>query len=400
MALTVGAEIEIDIHDVAFGGRGVGRHEGCVVFVPGTLAGERVRVGLTKCRKRFAEAKLLEVLTPSEERLAPACPLSDRCPGCSYQHVKYEAEVRLKQAQLEGLLKRIGGLDEVSFEEPIASPRELGYRNKLVLHAQRERKLGYFGDDNRTVIDIPACPLATQQINDKLHSVRANLKFMKRLRPNARVTFRWTETDGVLHWINRESGQDRLTEISPIGEIEVPRRAFYQVNPWAGTLLVEHVRALIESTKPTYLLDLYCGVGLFALSAAQLGIPHVLGVERQPTAIRAAKQNVKRLKLDAEFLSEDAEAVAGEALDKVDANAAMVVVDPPREGLEKELVDTLIDKRPATIAYVSCAADTLARDLKTFVSAGYEVVQCQLIDMFPRTPHFESVTLLRNIAED
>jgi len=399
MALTVGAEIELDIHDVAFGGRGVGRHDGCVVFVPGTLAGERVRISLTKCRKRFAEAKLLEVLTPSEERVAPACPLSERCPGCSYQHVNYEAEVRLKQAQLEGLMKRIGGLDDVSFKEPIASPRELGYRNKLVLHAQRERKLGYFGDDNRTVIDIPACPLAAQQINDKLRGVRANLKFMKQLRPNARVTFRWTETDGVLHWINRESGQDRLTEIAPIGEIEVPRRAFYQVNPWAGALLVECVSELIESTKPTYLLDLYCGVGLFALAAAQRGVPHVFGVERTPTAIRAAKQNAKRLDLPVEFMAEDAEAVAEEALSKVDAAETMVIVDPPREGLDKELVDALVAKSPATIAYVSCAADTLARDLKAFVAAGYEVAQCQLIDMFPRTPHFESVTLLRNTTE-
>ena len=394
MALTVGAEIEVEIQDVAFGGRGVGRHEGCAVFVPGTLTGERVRVLLTKCRKRFAEAELLEVLTPSKDRIDPTCSLFSRCPGCSYQHVAYEAEVRLKQAQLEGLMKRIGGLEDVSFKEPIASPRELGYRNKLILHAQRERKLGYFGEDNRTVVDVPACPLAAQQINDKLHSVRANLKFMKQLRPNARVTIRWTETDGALHWVNRESGQDRLIETSPVGEIEVPRRAFYQVNPWAGALLVEHVAALIETTKPTYLLDFYCGVGLFALAAAQRGVPHVLGVERTPTAIRAAKQNAKRLNLAVDFLPEDVEAIAGEALSKVETNEAMVIVDPPREGLDKELVDTLIDKRPATIAYISCAADTLARDLKAFVSAGYAVEQCQLIDMFPRTPHFESVTVL------
>jgi 23S rRNA (uracil1939-C5)-methyltransferase len=399
MALTVGTEIEIEIHDVAFGGRGVGRHEGCAVFVPGTITGERVRVRLTKCRKRFAEATLLEVLTPSKDRIDPICSLCDRCPGCSYQHIAYPAEVGLKQAQLEGLLKRIGGLEDVAFKEPIASPRELGYRNKLVLHAQRERKLGYFGEDNRTVVDVPACPLAAQQINDKLHSVRANLKFMKQLRPNARVTLRWTETDGVLHWIDRESGQERLTEISPVGEIEVPRRAFYQVNPWAGALLVEHVTEVIESTKPAYLLDFYCGVGLFALAGAQHGVPHTLGVERAPTAIRAAKQNAKRLDLAVEFIPEAVEGVAGEALSKIDADDAMVIVDPPREGLDKELVATLIEKHPATIVYVSCAADTLARDLKALSAGGYQIAECRLIDMFPRTPHFESVTVLRSKAE-
>ncbi len=395
MALTVGAEIEIEIQDVAFGGRGVGRHEGCAVFVPGTLTGERVRVSLAKCRKRFAEAKLLEVLSQSEHRVDPACSLSDRCPGCTYQHVAYDEEIRLKQAQLAGLLKRIGGLDGVSFKEPIASPRELGYRNKLILHAQRERKLGYFGEDNRTVIDVPACPLAMQPINDELHKIRANMKFMKQLRPNARVTIRCTETNGALHWVNRDSGQDRLMETSPLGEVEVPRRAFYQVNPAAGALLVDRVGEAIESVGPTYLLDFFCGVGLFALLGAQRGVPHVFGVERTPTAIRAAKQNAKRLQLPVEFMAEDVATVAAEALSKVKAADTMVIVDPPREGLEKELVATLIEGAPASIAYVSCAPDTLARDLKALVAGGYEVVECQLVDMFPRTPHFESVTVMR-----
>ncbi len=394
MALTVGAEIEVEIHDVAFGGRGVGRYEGCAVFVPGTLIGERVRVGLTKCRKRFAEGKLLEVLAPSEHRVDPACSLCDRCPGCTYQHVAYDEEVRLKQAQFAGLLKRIGGLENVTFGDPIASPREQGYRNKLLLHAQRERKLGYFGEDNRTVLDVPACPLAVQPINDELHKVRANMKFMKQLRPNARVTFRWTETDGVLHWVDRESGQDRLTEKSPLGEVEVPRRAFYQVNPAAGELLIDRVSSVIESVKPTYLLDFFCGVGLFALAGAKLGVPHVLGVERAPTAIRAAKQNAKRLELAVEFIPEEVEAVAGDALSKVDATETMVIIDPPREGLAKELVATLVESAPKTIVYVSCAADTLARDLKVLVAGGYEVSESQLIDMFPRTSHFESVTVL------
>ena len=400
MALAVGTEIEVDIHDVAFGGRGVGRHDGCAVFVPGTLTGERVRIRLTKCRKKFAEAALLEVLVPSEHRIEPACSLSDRCPGCSYQHISYDEEVRLKQQQLEGLLKRIGGLADVAFEARIASPRPLGYRNKIVLHAQRERKLGYFGEDNRTVVDIPGCPLAVGPINDELAKLRSNSKMLKRMRPNAAVTFRWTEADGALHWIDRESGIDRLTETSPIGDMRVPRRAFYQVNTDAGAALVSHVSALIKAEAPKYLIDFYCGVGLFALAAAHHGVPHIFGIERQSVSIRAAIQNAKAMGVRAEFVSADVEALAEAALEQVDSAQAMVVVDPPRQGLEQEFIETVIAACPAVLVYVSCAADTLARDLKQLTESAYEVVNCQLIDMFPRTPHFESVTVLRSVAQE
>jgi len=397
MALTAGTEIELEIHDVAFGGRGVGRHEGCAVFVAGTLAGERVRVRLSKCRKSFAEATLLEVLTPSAHRIEPACSLCDRCPGCSYQHVSYAEEVRLKQQQFADLLKRIGGLADVSLPEPIASPRPLAYRNKIVLHAQRERKLGYIGEDNRTVIDIPVCPLAVEPINEALQELRTNLKFMKTLRRNATVTLRWTEADGVVRWVDRESGVERLTETSPIGAMKVPRRAFYQVNPWVGSLLVNHVCERIEAEKPKYFLDFYCGVGLFALAAAKHGVPHAFGVERQSVSVRAAIQNAKALGVRVDFVSADAEALVEAALAQVECAEAMVIVDPPRQGLEKAFTEALMAAQPASIVYVSCAPDTLARDLKIFTESAYAVVQCQLIDMFPRTQHFESVTLLRSV---
>ncbi|MBT3192655.1 MAG: class I SAM-dependent RNA methyltransferase [Verrucomicrobia bacterium] len=399
MALTVGTEVEIEIHDVAFGGRGVGRHDGCAVFVPGTLAGERVRVRLTKCRKKFAEALLLEVLTASEHRIEPACALCDRCPGCSYQHVAYPEEVRIKQQQFEGLLSRIGRLEGVTFSEPIASPCDLGYRNKLVLHAQRERKLGYFGEDNRTVVDIPSCLLAVGPINDELQKLRANVKTLKNMRPNARVTFRWTETNGAVRWTDRESGVERLIENSPIGDVRVPRRAFYQVNVGAGDLLVSYISELIKQQAPTYLIDFYCGVGLFSLAAAQHGVPHVFGIERQSFAVRAAIQNAKAMKIRPEFVSADVDALAEDSLKQVDGSETMVIVDPPRQGLEKAFLETLISARPQCVAYVSCAADTLARDLRVLTESAYEVVNCQLIDMFPRTPHFESVTVLKSRAE-
>jgi 23S rRNA (uracil1939-C5)-methyltransferase len=395
MALVVGNEIELEIQDVAFGGRGVGRHEGCAVFVPGTLVGENVRVRLTKCRKRFAEAELLEVVESSEHRIEPVCPLAGRCPGCSYQHVAYGEEIRLKQLQFAGLLKRIAGLESVPMKDPVPSPAPLGYRNKLVLHAQRERKLGYYGEDNRSVIDVTSCPLAVDPINVELQSVRENRRFMKQLRPDAAVTFRWTETDGAMHWVDRNSGSERLTESTALGDLRVPPRAFFQVNPGAGALLLEQVCAIIDARSPSYLLDFYCGIGLFSLAGAQRGVPHVLGVERQSAAIRAAKQNAKAMGLTADFIAADVEVVGRDALDQVDVAEAMVIADPPRQGLDQAVLDALVEKSPATIVYVSCAPDTLARDLKVLTQESYEVESAQLIDMFPRTSHFESVTVLR-----
>lgn len=393
MALVVGEEFEIDIHDVAFGGKGVGRIDGCAVFVPFALSGERVKVRLTKVHKRYAEAELQEILEASEHRVEPECKLAYRCPGCSYQHVDYAEEVRLKQAQFEGLLSRIGGLKDVKFEAPVASPIHLEYRNKLVLHAQRERKLGYFGEDNRTVIDVPECMLAVKAINDRLRSLRSNLKYMKTLPPRARVTFRWTENDGVADWIDRNSGVDRLVEHSPLGDMRVPRRSFYQVNSAAGALLLEDVCQLIKAESPEYFIDLFCGVGLFAIAAAQQGVGQVLGVERQSMAIRAARQNARDNGVRAEFMASDAEDVAEEALSNVDCSHTTVIVDPPRQGLEKALVEVLNKNRVKSIIYVSCSPDTLARDLK-LLGDSYEVVRCRLVDMFPRTQHFESVTLL------
>jgi len=395
MGLSVGSEIELEINDVAFGGSGVGRYDGVAVFVPGALSGETVQVRVAKVHKRYAEARLLEVIDASQHRIEPQCSYTGLCSGCCYQHVDYDEEVRLKQSQLEGLLKRIGGLRDVKYESPLASPQSLGYRNKIVLHAQRERKLGYFGPDNRTVVDIERCLLAVEPINTKLGALRSNLKYMKNLPPRASVTLRWTETDGVAVWVDRNSGVERLTEKSPFGDLRVPRRSFYQVNPAAGTLLLDAVRDLVRELKPQYFIDLFCGVGLFALAAAKDGVEHVLGVERQSMAIRAARQNAKAIGADVEFIAADAEDIAAGALENVDSVATLVLVDPPRQGLEKALTEALLEGAPAYIVYVSCAADTLARDLKLLTAGGYSVERCQLIDMFPRTQYFESVTLLK-----
>jgi len=401
MAFEAGTEVELEIVDVAYGGRAVGRHDGMAVFVPGCLEGERVKVRLETVHKRYAEAGLLEVLTPSPHRREPACPLADRCPGCTYQHVDYAEEVRIKQRQLASLLRRLGGLDAVEMADPASSPCSLGYRNKIVLHVGPEGQLGYYGRDNRTVIDVGHCPLAVEAINTDLAAVRADSAFMQSLVPRGSVTFRWTEADGVRHWKDDESAGGALTESTPIGDVKLPAGGFAQVNNAVAAMLVADTIAWIQVQVPQFLIDLYCGVGIFALAAVQAGVPNVLGVEVNGPAIRAAKANARQLKLTGvKFAEGDAAAVFDQAIRQVDAGLTAVIVDPPREGLSSALCESLLMHRPAGLLYISCAPDTLARDLKRLTAEAYVVERCRVLDMFPRTAHFETMTFLRRKTQN
>lgn len=396
MDIEAGSEVELEIVDVAYGGRGVGRLDGMAVFVPGCLDGERVRVRLETVHKRYAEADLLAVLTPSPQRLEPSCPLAHRCPGCAYQHVDCREEVAIKQRQLDALLRRLGGQESVAMDAAVPAPSALGYRNKIVLHTGQEGQLGYYGRDNRTVIDVDHCPLAVEAINADIAAVRADTAFMQSLPPRASVTFRWTATDGVRHWKDGDVAGGPVTEKTPIGEIRLPAGGFAQVNSAVTDKLVEAAARWIRAQAPEFLVDLYCGAGLFALAAAQAGVPNVLGVEVNGPAIRAAKANAHEHKqMGVTFVEGDAAAIFDKAIQQVDADRTAVIVDPPREGLSPALCESLLQRRPAALLYISCAPDTLARDLKRLTAEAYVLERCQVLDMFPRTAHFETMAILR-----
>jgi tRNA/tmRNA/rRNA uracil-C5-methylase (TrmA/RlmC/RlmD family) len=397
MVLETGTELELDITDVAYGGRGVGRQDdGMAVFVTGVLEGERARVRVTAVHKRYAEACLLEVLVPSEHRRESGCPLAGRCGGCSYQHADYAEELRLKNRQLVSLLGRIGGLRDVCILPPIAAPSSLGYRNKIVLHAGTDGELGYYENDNRTVVDVGQCPLAVDPINERLRALRADSAFLQGLQRGESVTLRWTAHDGAVHWKDGETSGGPLTEATPVGDLQVPRGGFSQINPAVASLLTRQVSALILKEAPEYLIDLYSGVGVFALAAAQARVPHVLSVEVNGPAVRAARSNARRLKIDGVTFAEgDAAEIFAGAISHIAPGKTMVIADPPRDGLSAALCRELVANGPATLVYVSCAPDTLARDLKLLTAGGYRLEHCQVIDMFPRTAHFETLSFLR-----
>ena len=399
-----GNTVTLTIHDVGYRGPGVARLDGKIVFCPGTLEGEGVTAVITEHRKQFDIAKCVDVQRPSPHRVAPACPQAGTCPGCAYQHATYDEELRIKTRQLIAFLGRVTGEDPAVPVKTIASPQMLGYRNKLVLQRSEtgaSTALGYVGHDNRTVLDIPECPLASRGINDRLEALRGDPAWIESLPPRERLTIRETAADGVIHWTGKLPGSRTppLSEHTALGPLEVPAAAFFQVNPGAAALLIASVSACIADASPRAVLDAYCGVGVFACAASRQRIEHVIGFDSDRAAIRAARKNAARLGVpNLRFENATAELGIGQYLNACDMHETLVIVDPPRSGLTSRVLRALTAAAPAHILYVSCAPDTLARDASRLRKGGYTPRHAMLIDMFPRTAHFETMLYLQRDA--
>jgi 23S rRNA (uracil1939-C5)-methyltransferase len=400
------------VERVAFGGSGVTRQDdGCVVFVPGVLPGETIRYRITARHRTFVVGELLEVLKPSKDRIVPECPLMIQprglgpeahpyCPGCSYGHAAYRRELALKQEQLEEVMARIGGIKDAVYGKPIGSPQPLHYRNKITLHTQKDRnetRFGYMGFDNKTVLDIPACPLAVPPVEALLKTLREKPGFFETLRHDMDVTLRWSERDGAVYWRgSAPSKESWLQETTSAGPLLVPREGFFQVNPWAAVKLFEAVQKLIRKIKARHFVDLYCGAGFFSLAAFKAGMKEGVGLDSDSGQIAAAAENARRHDMTGfTFQAAMAEHGLKPLLRDASSGATLLLVDPPRTGLEVGVTSVIAAAKPRDVIYVSCAADTLARDLGRLVGAGYELKQLQLVDMFSRTSHFETVAWLR-----
>jgi 23S rRNA (uracil1939-C5)-methyltransferase len=391
---------------VAFRGAGIARPGGCVVFVPGTLPGEIVRARVTRVKPRYAEAALLDVIEPSPDRIAPCCRLAGGSgrplPGCVYDHAAYPAEVRLKQSQAEEFLRRIPGATAPGWEAPFPSPLPVHYRNKTVLHAQGGSRggmrLGYVGEDNRTVVDVPRCPLSREPINERLAAIRSGSVRHERPRTGECLTLRWTAADGVVAWPGATSSAlPLLTESSPLGPLRVPADAFYQVNPEVADALARRLAEWFTAAgaQGCTLVDLYCGVGLLGLTCAAAGAAALLGIESGRTAVLAARHNAERLGIPASFRCEDASAFLRTGLPgTATAGRTLVILDPPREGMGVEAAAALAAFRPAHIFWVACDPAALARDLRPVLETGYRLRTAAMFDMFPRTAHFETAVWL------
>jgi len=373
----VGQRSIVVITDIAFGGEGVARCEAFVIFVPFVLVGEEVEVELTEVKKRFARAKLIRVIQPSPERVSPRCRYFGACGGCQYQHVEYTAQLRLKHKQVQDLLARVGGVHTPPVQPVVPCPAPYGYRNRIMIRTQWDKvkrclNIGFLRHDNRLVVDVEECPIAEPILSDQIRQVRA--------RPPPK------------------GGLKVVLRLAPAGW-QVPRDSFFQNNFHLLPELVRLVRDRLRSGSGRYLLDVYCGVGFFAIELADL-VQEFVGVELDQRAVGAARLNAAgRGVSNGEFLRADAAEALPELLARFPAGQTAVILDPPRTGVAPGLLQALLTTPPAQLLYVSCHPATLARDLNALCGSGvYDLVQVLPLDMFPQTQHVECVVDLRRRA--
>jgi 23S rRNA (uracil1939-C5)-methyltransferase len=395
---------ELEITDIAFGGNGLGRKDGFVYFVPGTLPGELILAEEISRKKNFGTARLIEVLRSSQNRISPACPLAFRpsgniksdfvpCPGCSYQHVKYEEEILIKNRHLENFIRHNLKIEPASvMDAPVPSPSNSNYRNKIVLHFSGT-KLGYFAEDNTTIIDVENCQIAKDEINDSLSELRKDLK---KFSYASELTLRCTGKNGVQHWTDNRASTGTLQEDTAFGTLEVPRRGFFQINLKCADLLAAEAVGIMKELKAESLVDLYCGCGFFSMAACSSGITNVYGADSDSESISSAIINATRLGFEknCRFYAKSAEAFLTDNTKKIDKDNSVLLLDPPRGGLSPRLRNLLVASGFRKLIYISCAPDTMARDMKLFCECGYVLKKARLFDMFPRTSHFETIAYL------
>ena len=447
MELAKNQEHTVTIEGYGEGGMGVARIDGRVVFVHGALRGEKCRVLILKTLKSVAFAKVLEVLEPSSERMESDCPYFPRCGGCTYRHIRYEEELRLKKQRVQDNLSRIGGSD-VTVEEILGAQDTLRYRNKAQYPVSKDGAVGFYRARTHEVIECEHCLLvrpeadaAAEALREYMQSchvagydektgrglirhlyVRSNAageslicvlvngdKLPKEDRLVALLRDACPKCTGIVLGTNTKKGNvilgdryrtlwgsDRLedTLCGKTFKLSVP--SFYQVNRAQAERLYAKTIEFADLTGQETVLDLYCGAGTITLALSDHA-KKVLGAEIVPEAIDDARENAARNGVkNAEFFCGDASDVA-KKLARENLRPDVITVDPPRKGLAADVVESIAEMQPGRVVYVSCDSATMARDVKRLADLGYTARRACAVDMFPRADHVETVCLLSKL---
>jgi 23S rRNA (uracil1939-C5)-methyltransferase/tRNA (uracil-5-)-methyltransferase len=387
-------EVELSIESLTNLGMGVGRIDSWVVMVPFVIPGERVRARIFRNFQNYSDADLVEVLEASPDRVVPQCPLYQTCGGCQYQHLDYRRQLEEKTKHVAELMEKLGEIDH-PVELSHGSPKIYNYRSKITPHYDRPAKDGsqpigflQYGRRNQ-IVNVEQCPIATEVINAALPEARetARREGGKKRRQRGGTLLMRDVLEGVV-----TDPQEIVSE--RVGEVSFQFKAgeFFQNNPFILPEMVAHVASEASTEGARYLVDAYCGVGLFALSTAK-SFEQVAGVEISEPAVRWAQANatISGVK-NARFVIGKAEAIFNGL--KFPAEETAVVIDPPRKGCDASFRQQLLQFRPQRIVYVSCDPATQARDLKEFVEGGYTITRIQPFDLFPHTRHIENVVSL------
>jgi 23S rRNA (uracil1939-C5)-methyltransferase len=430
-----GEQLTLEVESLAYGGKGVARRNGYVVFVAGALPGDRVTAAVTKAKRGYAEASVTEILRESPDRIPPRCDHGgEPCPGAPWQGLAYEEQLRHKHQQVRDALVRLGGLDGFDLDEIEPAVEQWRYRNKLeYTFGERDGEL-VLGFNARgrwdLVVDAEDCLLASERNNEMRNDVRAwaraeglspydrrrsagvlrNLVIREGRRTGQLQTRLVTSPTEIprppvdLHTIVEGTGSGTDGPTGALGaeyleeelcglRFRISHAAFFQTNTEMAERLYGSAAEMAGLSGSERVFDLFCGIGTLGLSlAARAG--EVWGIELVPEAVADAEENARLNGIgNARFRAGDARKEIRPLLAEAGA-PDVVVVDPPRAGLSKKVVRRVIECGAPRIVYVSCNPTTLAPNAAQLTEAGYRLRRVRPVDMFPQTPHIECVALL------
>lgn len=398
----------VTLTTLTYGGDAMGRlDDHRAVFVPFGLPGERVRVRLTEEKRNFGRGEIVEILDPSPLRVIPRCIHFGVCGGCHYQHLPYEEQLKAKTDILRDQLTRIGKIEHPPVQDMVPSASPWNYRNHVQFHLTDDGKLGYVMAQSPRVFAIQECHLPEGSIN----AMWPQLEFEPEMNVE-RVSLRSGVDEELMLVLESDSpeapeleieagisvahvfddnavviaGNDHLILRVVDRDFRVAAPSFFQVNTAMAQKMVEHLLAYLPITQSTTLLDVYCGVGLFSAFLAPK-CERVIGIESSPSSCDDFAFN-----LDEFENVELYEGFAEDVIRHLEVKPDIVLVDPPRAGLDKNVVDGILKLNPKVIAYVSCDPSTLARDAARLINGGYKLTQVTPFDLFPQTFHIESIS--------
>lgn len=450
-------EYILDIVSQGYEGEGIAKIDGTYpVFIEGALIGEKVKVKIIKVKKSFAYGKLLEILEPSEERCKPSCSIYKRCGGCKLQHSTYKEQLNFKWNRVKDCISRIGKLDENLVKFPIGMEEPWRYRNKVQLPigmVNGQLKIGFFAPRSHEIIDMESC-LIQDEVADKAVELTRQWILKNNIKPY-NVDGQYDDTGILRHIMIRRGfttnevmvvlvtngeklpykdefvdlmvnnipgiksiiqnvnskatnvilgskcvtlwGQDTIADYIGKFKFNISPLSFFQVNPVQTEVLYGKALEFAGLNGDETVFDAYCGTGSITLFLSQKA-KKVYGVEIIPEAIENANINAKENNVDnVEFFVGESEVIIPDLI-KDGIKADVVVVDPPRKGCDKKLLDAISNIDAKRIVYVSCDPSTLARDLAILEENGYKVLEVQPVDMFPHTAHIEVVVKLTKRA--
>lgn len=419
----------VTIDRLSHGSAGVGRADGKVVFVPGTVPGDEVKVVIDKEKKRYATGHVIQIRRPSEQRRTPPCPYISRCGGCPWQQVTYPEQLRAKEMTVREQLRRIGGIDAPPMLPIIPALQEWHYRHRIRLHGQGGR-FGFSPPQSRDVVEIESCLIAREDVAAQLQAARewgAALRTTvqqieiiggESAGATASSLVFVGEAEGAWHSLDSEVCTNFLvahpqitglmllgdgwrrrwgnTDVSFMPENEGPallmrHGTFTQVNPTGNRALVAAVLRTGAFNGKQKVIELYCGAGNLSLPIAR-HVHSLVGIEQEHAAVVDAEANAVRLGLtNVRFMTAGVEAGVHQLLE-AGVRGDVVVLDPPRTGAAA-VIDLLPRFGAHAVLYVSCDPATLARDLRRLHTHGYQLHAVQPVDLFPQTYHVETVAL-------